>query len=283
MNSDRTTDDQAATSGTQPPCRLFDAHCHLQDDRLVSRIDAVMERATQAGVTTMMCCGTRESDWLVVAEIAGRFAGVRMSFGLHPWHVATRTATWLDTLQKLLRDHPAAVGEIGLDHAMGPETFAAQEDVFLAQLSLAVERDRPVSVHCRRAWGRMMELLDNHGWPPRGVMFHSYSGGPGLVPALVRRGAWFSFSGSITHDKNLRGREAIAIVPKERLLMETDAPDIMPAIPEPKSHLHFLRHAPVNEPANLTHIAATIARLRDWTTDQTAAITHRNAETFFPL
>jgi len=261
--------------------RLFDAHCHLQDKRLTPHLDDVMSRATQAGVTSLMCCGTSETDWPAVVDIASRFSGVRISLGLHPWYVMDRTANWIDTLLGLLKNRPAAVGEIGLDHALNEETFKDQEEVFLAQLTLAVELERPVSIHCRRAWGRMMELLDNHGWPPNGLVLHSYSGGPDLVATLARRGACFSFSGSITHDKNLRGREAVAVVPEDCLLMETDSPDIMPSIPEEKPHFHILRRDPVNEPANLVHVTRAITTLRQWTPDQTAAITRQNAERLF--
>jgi TatD DNase family protein len=156
---------------------------------------------------------------------------------------------------------------------------------------LATELERPVSVHCRRAWGRLMELLDDHGWPPRGVLLHSYSGGPGLVAALVHRGAWFSFSGAITHDKNLRGRDAVIAVPEDRLLVETDAPDLMPnlvappdaspLVPEVRHFFHRHHSDPINEPANLPIITAAIASLRKWTPDHATQITRQNAETFF--
>ena len=265
---------------------LFDAHCHLQDKRLTPNLNAVMERAAQAGVTSLMCCGTCETDWPAVTAIAARFTGIRISFGLHPWYVANRTSKWLDTLKGLLGNHSAAVGEIGLDHALEPETFPGQEEVFLAQLSLATALKRPVSVHCRRAWGRMMDLLDNHGWPPHGIVFHSYSGGPVLVPELVRRGAWFSFSGAITHDNNKRGRAAVVAVPEDRLLIETDTPDIMPAnvaARVPTGALASPQHEPFNEPANLPYIANAISAIRNWTPSQTASITHQNAVTFFAL
>lgn len=274
-----------------PPPYGFDAHCHLQDERLAPHLDAVMERAAQAGVTTLMCCGTSETDWPAVTGIAARFATVRVSFGLHPWYAMDCTSQWIDTLQGLLQDHPAGIGEIGLDHALAPETFAAQEEVFLTQLTLATELERPVSVHCRRAWGRLMELLDDHGWPPRGILLHSYSGGPGLVTALVHRGAWFSFSGAITHDNNLRGRDAVIAIPEDRLLVETDAPDLMPTLVTPPETSPLARHVkhlfhphpapPINEPANLPIITAAIASLRHWTPDQATQITRQNAETFF--
>lgn len=263
---------------TNAPAALFDAHCHLQDERLAPHLDAVMQRAATAGVTACMCCGASEGDWDGVRKIATRFPNVRLSFGLHPLYILERTPDWLETLRALLQKYPAGVGEIGLDHAMEKDTFAAQEEVFLAQLSLAAELGRPVSAHCRRAWGRMMELLDHHGWPPDGIVFHSYSGGRDLVLPLAKRGAFFSFSGAITHEKNIRGREAAPAVPGDRLLIETDAPDLLPAIPSART-----QGRGINEPANLVHVVDAIARLRNWSPAQTAAITTQNAERFFSL
>lgn len=277
------TTEPSPSTAASSPLSWFDAHCHLQDERLAPRLTAVMEHAGAAGVRAFMCCGTCESDWPRASAIANRYAGVRISFGLHPWYVADRSQAWLDTLRNHVVTRHASIGEIGLDHALDPATFDDQEEVFLAQITLASELERPVSLHCRRAWGRLMELLDGHGWPPAGVILHSYSGGPGLVNALARRGAWFSFSGSITHDKNLRGREAVVLVPEDRILLETDSPDIMPALPEASHHIHLFHQKPVNEPANLVAIGAAVAALRQWTPDQTAAITRQNAEKAFAL
>lgn len=260
---------------------MFDTHCHLQDKRLAPHIDEAMQKAATAGVSACMCCGTQETDWDGVRRLSTRYPGIRISFGLHPWYVTTRTSNWMEALESLLTKYPSGVGEIGLDHALDEHTFAAQEEVFVAQLSLATRLGRPVSAHCRRAWGRMMELLDDHGWPPSGIVFHAYSGGPELVAQLVRRGAFFSFAGTITSDKNVRGREAVAAVPEDRLLAETDAPDMPPVLPEESSWRHLLHHQKINEPANLVHVVATIDRLRGWPDGQAAAVTARNAETFF--
>lgn len=256
----------------------YDTHCHLQDERLRPHLPEVLERATRAGVSRMLCCGSAESDWPDVVELAERFASVHPAFGLHPWYAAEATPAWLETLRMLLETRPtAAVGEIGLDRALDPETFPAQEEAFLAQIHLAAVLHRPVSVHCRRAYGRLMELLDHHGWPPDGIVLHSYSGGKELVMPLVRRGAFFSFSGAVTHDRNIRGREAVAAVPEDRLLIETDAPDLPAALPPEIAVLRGADGRPFSEPAHLVHVAATIADLRGITPDAVATLTHANA------
>ncbi len=257
--------------------KLFDAHCHLQDERLFPHLEGALARASSTGVTGLMCCGTCEKDWLLLPNIAQRFPIVRLSYGLHPWYIGDRSELWLDSLKAHLANTSAAIGEIGLDHALDKSTFADQETVFLAQLHLADQLEQPVSIHCRRAWGRMMELLDEKGWPAHGFVFHSYSGSSELVSPLVRRGAYFSFSGAITFEQNLKGREALSEVPLDRLLIETDAPDLMPLRP---IGIPFIPGpgGPINEPAHLTEVLKVAAKIKHIPEMELAKITHRNAE-----
>ena len=260
---------------------LFDSHCHLQDERLLPHLDAAMARAAAAGVAGLMCCGSCEKDWRLLAGISRRFPHFRLSFGLHPWYVGERSTNWLDTLKAHLSTTPAAIGEIRLDHALDKTTFADQESVFLAQIHLANELERPVSIHCRRAWGQLMELLDTKGWPAFGFIIHSYSGSSDLVAPLARRGAYFSFSGAITSDRNVHGRAALKAVPLDRLLIETDAPDLFPN--QPPVLPHFLSNAgkPLNEPANLLIVAKEISTLRGLTFEEISAMTCENSQILF--
>ena len=259
---------------------LFDAHCHLQDERLFPHLDDAMKRASTAGIASLMCCGSCEEDWPLLPDIARRFPQVHLSFGLHPWYIEKRSASWLNTLKTHLTTTLSAVGEIGLDHALDKATFADQETVFLTQIHLANELQRPVTIHCRRAWGRMMELLDEKGWPAHGFVLHSYSGSSELVQPLVRRGAFFSFSGAITFAQNRKGREALSIVPLDRLLIETDAPDLMPLLPADTPFITGTQ-GPINEPVYLTEILKVAARIRNVPGQELAEITTRNAEDFW--
>lgn len=252
---------------------LFDAHCHLQDERLAPDFDAVMRRADQAGVRRFLCCGSSETDWPRVAQLADHYPGIVPAFGLHPWYVRERSATWLDTLRRHLSTTASTVGEIGLDHAIEPRNDEEQESVFLAQLDLARQLNRPASIHCRRAWDRLLSLLRNIESLPRGFMIHSYSGGPELVKPLADLGAYFSFSGSITRSGNRRGHRAAREVPADRLLAETDAPDIPPVIHDG----HQVIEPAVNEPANLRHVIAALAEIRGAPPDNIAELTWNNA------
>jgi len=141
--------------------RFFDSHCHLQDERVMARIEEVIVRARTTGVEHMLCCGTQEDDWAAVAELAKKYGEIIPAFGLHPWFAAKRGERWMEKLEQILVECPgAAVGELGLDHALEERNDAEQAEVFAAQLKLARKLKRPVSIHCRRAWGDMMKIIE---------------------------------------------------------------------------------------------------------------------------
>jgi len=236
--------------------QLFDAHCHLQDEKLAGDLAGVLARAAAAGVAGAMCCGSSESDWPTTLTVAEQFPCVQLSFGLHPWYVGARQPGWLDRLRALLVAQPrAGVGEIGLDHALENAELADQEQVFLDQFALSHDLQRPASLHCRRAFGRLLELLPRFPAHPVGFVIHSFSGATELIAPLARLGAYFSFSGSITRTDNRRGHAALRATPADRLLIETDAPDLSPVIDG------RVPEGP-NEPAHLVHVLRAAAELR---------------------
>ena len=255
--------------------RLFDSHCHLQDARLLPAVDDVVRRAAAAGVERMLCCGSAEDDWKDVLSLSVRYGSVIPALGLHPFYTAQRSPAWMKTLRGLLRDSGASIGEIGLDHSREPRDEEDQEEVFLAQLALATELGRPASIHCRKAWGRMIELLRSGKTPSAGMVFHSYSGPAELVGPLADMGAYFSFSGSITRAGNQRGHKAVVSVPSDRLLLETDSPDLRPTVEG------TARQDEPNEPANLLHVARKVAQLRGATVEEVAARAWQNAVRLF--
>ncbi len=252
--------------------RLFDAHNHVQDERLLPDLGNVMKRAQQAGVVNMGVKGCCEADWPRVVQLLETHEGIYPAFGLHPWFIADRSPDCFRTLENLLIKYPqAGVGEIGIDHAIEDRDDEDQEVVFLAQLEIARRLKRPVSIHCRRAWGRLIELLDQFGELPRGILIHCFGGSAEVATELVRRGGYISFSGSITRPNAKKAGPAIRAVPDDRLLIETDAPDILPTTATGE----------LNEPANLRLVLAKAAELRGIPEAELAALTFRNAESFF--
>jgi TatD DNase family protein len=145
-----------------------------------------------------------------------------------------------------------------------------QEEVFKAQMALAVRLERAVSIHVRGAWGRLLELLDEVAIPER-WMVHCFGGSLEVARVLLRRGAYLSFSGTVTRVNNRRAVEVLPEVPFERLLVETDAPDLLP------------RGAtgPLNEPANVVRVVERVAEIRGESVALVADWTLRNAQNFF--
>lgn len=249
--------------------KLFDVHCHLQDQALFPDIKNVMERAEAAGVERFVCCGTSSGDWQTVVQLAEQFPQVIPMVGLHPWFVSTGWLKYVQMLEKLLEEHPeAGVGETGLDFQEKCTNRVEQEECFAAHLDLARELNRPVAVHCVRAWGRLVEILRVH--PAPRVLLHAFGGAAELIPELVELNCWFSFCGSAANPQSKRVRASAAAVPNGRLLIETDSPDFPLA-----------GCLPPNEPANLAVVVRAIAELRGIAVEKLAALTFTNSEQFF--
>lgn len=237
--------------------RYFDAHNHLQDPRLATALPEIFAEYQRLPLVQCVVNGTTPGDWPAVAKLAEIYPQVTPSFGLHPWHVGEPSENWDRELESFLTTGKAAIGEIGLDRWIEGFDFPAQETAFSLQLRLAAERKLPVSIHCSKAWGRLLEMIRNSP-PPTGFLLHSYGGPVEMIPQFVKLGGYFSLSGYFAHERKTRQREAFRSVPLERLLLETDAPDMLP----PEEFRDFkLADAALNHPANIAAVYRFAARL----------------------
>lgn len=258
---------------------LIDAHNHLQEEVLVPYVDGVVQRARRAGVGEMWCNGTAEDDWQAVLDLARAHPGIVPFFGLHPWFVKERSPDWLAELERFLDSAPSGVGEIGLDRMVTGADEPAQEEVFRAQVELARRRGLPVTIHCLKAWGWMLEVLRDLGPSLPPMLIHAYSGAAELIQPLTRLGAYFSFAGSVLDERHLRARAALQTVPLDRLLLETDAPALLP--PEPhRQYVLVIDDQTYNEPANLPAIVEGVAGLLEMPACRLADLTAENAARF---
>lgn len=253
---------------------LFDAHCHLQDPRLGNDLEGVLDRAAAAGVDRLVCCGTREADWGAVLALAEAHPAVIPMIGLHPWQVGGAEAGWAERLGKLVEGRRVGIGECGLDFALQDCDREGQEAAFRSQLRLARDLDRPVAMHCRKAWERLLAILREEGLPTAGGLVHSYSGSAETARELQGLGCYLSFAGAITRPGNGKAPKALAAVAADRLLVESDAPDQAP-------HGLGSEVPGRNEPANLPFIAAHAAQLRGVQPAVLAHQTHANAMMLF--
>lgn len=236
---------------------LYDAHNHLQDARLAARIEEVLIDVPKLGLRGCVVNGTCERDWPAVQMLAKQFDWIVPAFGMHPWFAKVRSTQWFDTLRRLLDETPrATIGEIGLDRWMREPDLADQQRVFVAQLELAAERNLAPSIHCLKAWGPLDDTLTAHRRPARGFLLHSYGGSAEMIPIFAKLGAYFSISGYFAHERKAAQREAFKRVPMERLLVETDAPDMLPP-----RELIAQDFGELNDPRNLPRIYNFAARL----------------------
>ncbi|MSP60973.1 MAG: TatD family deoxyribonuclease [Myxococcales bacterium] len=258
---------------------MFDSHCHLHDRRIGHASD-LLARARAAGVRGLLLAGVDPEGWDDEDRLARAHTGIAVAYGVHPQVVAEvddeASERMVAALAALLdgKTHfaPAAIGEIGLD-ALGERkgSLPRQERAFRAQLALAHGHALPVILHILRAHGPAVAVL-REGPPVEGVV-HSYSGSADLVADYVGLGLHLSFAGPVTFANARRQREAVRAVPRDRLLVETDAPD---QTPEP-------HRTEQNEPAFLPAIIEAVARIREEPAAEVAAYTEANARRLFHL
>jgi TatD DNase family protein len=229
---------------------VIDAHAHLDDRRFADDLDAVLARATAAGIDRVLSCAEDLASSERNVLIARRHPSVRIAVGVHPH----RAESWSDAvsamIDRLARDeHVVAIGEIGIDLSGRSAPIAAQEAAFLAQLALASALGLPVVVHIRDAGPLARALVDRAG--ARG-MVHCFSEGPDEVDEWMHRGFAVSFAGTVTYPKNDALRRAAARASADRILVETDAPYLAPQA----------RRGERNEPAFVLETAAAVASAR---------------------
>jgi len=255
--------------------RLIDTHCHLAHGRLYPQRQDALVRAREAGVTACVCAAANLQESRTALNVARAEEGVFCIAGVHPHDAAAAGEHYLDELARLCGDpHNVAVGEIGLDYHYDYSPRADQRRVFAEQLALAARLAKAVVIHTREAFADTIAILAESGLPGERVVLHSFSGGPGEASRALNAGMTISFSGIATFAKAEDVRAAAALVPDDRVLVETDAPFLSP---EP------VRKVRTNEPAHVVHVARRLAEVRGTTLDAFAEQTTANAVRFFGL
>jgi TatD DNase family protein len=246
-----------------------DSHCHLQS---LADADGAIERARAAGVERIVCVGTDLATSRQAVALAERHADVVATVGLHPHDASGLDAQWSELEALAAHDAVVAVGETGLDFHYRHSPEDAQETAFRAQIELAVRLDRALVVHSREAWDATFRVLGAEGVPDRTVL-HCFTGGPDEARRALDVGAYVSFSGIVTFKTADDVRAAAALIPDDRLLVETDAPYLAP-VP------HRGRE---NEPAWVVAVGEAVAAARDRPPAEVAAASRAAAGRAFRL
>ncbi len=251
---------------------LIDTHCHLADAKYANELDAVFARAAAVGVGGFINVGTAPEDWQRCLELAGDRRDVRVALGLHP-HDASRCTPQLIADLRRLATHRrvAAVGEFGLDFFRNFSPHDQQFAAFRAQLELALELGKPYVLHSRDADAETLAVLREYQpRRPRGV-WHCFKSGPETAQPAAELGIYFGIGGVVTYPKAEPLRQAVAGMPAELLLLETDCPYLPPQPFRGKT----------NEPAYLTMVVDVIAKVRGTSAEEVARITTENARRLF--
>lgn len=243
-----------------------DSHCHVPwEGGDTSAFDA----ARAAGVKRFVTIGTGPDTSRTAIAAADANDDVWATVGLHP-HDAT---TGLDDMpDPRAHERVVAIGECGLDFFYNHSPQDVQKEMFARQIAWAKELDLALVIHTRGAWPETLDVLDAAGAPDR-MIIHCFTGGPDEARACLDRGAFISISGIVTFKKADDVRAAAAIVPLDRLLVETDAPFLAP-VPH--------RGKP-NEPAFVPFVGAAVANVKEIPPEVVEAATWENAAAVFRL
>jgi len=259
---------------------LIDIGANLCHDSFDSDRDAVIARAARAGVAQMVVTGSDAASSRRSLALARQHAGVLFATaGLHPHQACEFGPALLDTLRELTAaGEVVAVGETGLDFFRDLSPRDRQEAAFHAHLELAAETGLPVFLHQRDAHERFLPILDEYLPSLNAAVVHCFTGADRELDAYLERDLHVGITGWICDER--RGRHLLDIagrIPAQRLMVETDAPYLLPRDLSPKPRTRR------NEPAYLAHIAATLARARGETTAALASATTATARRFFAL
>jgi TatD DNase family protein len=252
---------------------LIDTHCHLDFPDFEAERDAIIERAREAGVAQMVTISTRVKRFDTILAIAEKYPNVFCSVGTHPHNADEELDVTADDLVRLSA-HPkvVAIGEAGLDYFYDNAPRDAQAEGLRRHIAAARTTGLPLVIHSRSADDDMAAILtEESGRGAFPFLLHCFSSGPNLARIGVELGGYVSFSGILTFPKSEELRDIARTVPRDRMIVETDAPYLAPKPFRGKR----------NEPAYVAHTAEVLAQAIGVSSEEIAEITTENAFRIF--
>jgi TatD DNase family protein len=262
---------------------FIDSHAHLEMEQFNADRDAMLQRAKDAGIETILAIGsgTGPGSLDCAIQLADQHDFIYATIGIHPHEAKLASEADFEELAQLAkRPKVIAWGEIGLDYFYDHSPRDVQQQVFLKQLHLAQKAKLPVVIHCRPsdnsndAWEDCLNVLRDE-WAPSeiGGILHCFTGTWAHAERALEMGFIISFAGNVTFPKAQQIREAAKQVPLDRILIETDSPFLAPVPHRGKR----------NEPSFVKETARQLAELRGLATDEIGLQTAKNFYRFFSL
>ena len=254
--------------------KLFDSHCHVNEERFEEDRAEVLTRMAEHGIVRYAVIGSDMETSRACVEYVKSHENALCAVGIHPHEAKTYQEGDLDTLADWFRKGEArAIGEIGLDYYYDLSPREVQREVCRLQMELAWTLGAPVAFHIRDAHGDMIDLMRSMKARLTPGIIHCFSGSAETAREYLRMGYYISFAGPVTFKKAPKLQEAARLVPRDRLLIETDSPYLAP---EPVRGRR-------NEPANVRFVAMKLAEIRGEDPEDLAAYTFENAERVYGL
>lgn len=255
--------------------RLIDTHTHLDFPDFDADRGALLRRCRDLGVERLVVLGVHQANWQRLWDLALAEDDVYAAFGLHPVYLDEHQPAHVDALRDWLArcaGHPklCAVGEFGLDYFLEQLDRERQQQLFEAQLTLAIEFELPALLHVRRAHAATITTLKRLK-PSRGGIIHAFAGSYEEAREYLKLGFKLGLGGAPTWPQALRLRKVLAQLPLEAIVLETDSPDMAPAM-YPNQR---------NSPEHLPDICTALAELRGISAEQLASASSRNAAELF--
>ena len=254
---------------------IIDTHTHLDDKRYKNDLDEVIKRANKGGVKGFLIPGADIDDLPRAKEIAHKYPNVYFAAGIHPYNIDGYDE---DILREYLEDEKCiAVGECGLDYFRLPEDEKdmkeekrAQKEVFVKQIKLAIEVNKPLIIHIRDANDDSKQILMENDANRVGGVLHCYNASRHLLD-LSKSGFYFGIGGVLTFKNAKKLVDILPKIPNERLIIETDSPYLTP-------HPH---RGERNEPFYTTFVAKKIAEILNMDENEVEELTTKNAKNLF--
>ena len=260
------------------PASLIDSHCHIDGREFDDDRSDVLARARAAGVGKMVVVGTGRTidDIARAPTLAVAEPDVWATVGLHPHDAKEGTDAFFSALEELAgRPRVVAIGETGFDFHYDHSPREVQAEAFRRQVRLARRLGKPIVCHVRDAHAEALAVLREEGAREVGAVIHCFTGNPDDAAAYVAEGLYISFSGIVTFPAKSAEpiRQAVKVVPRDRILVETDAPYLAPVPMRGKR----------NEPAWVLHTAEVVARQAGMPVEELCALAVANASAVFGL
>jgi len=247
---------------------LFDTHCHLDSAAFDKDRKLLLEKSRDNAINNIVIPGTTKESWRVIRMHVALNHGLHAALGLHPMFVDEHTEQHLHDLELALNLPPVtAIGEIGLDYYDKKLNKEKQEVFFRAQVKIAKERNLPIILHVRKAHDEVLKYIRFLQFKEGGIV-HAFSGNFQQAREYISKGFKLGFGGTMTYERSVKIREMVKTLPLEAIVLETDAPDMVPATS------NLLRNTPVH----LLDIFNSFCKLRSETPKELADATTRNAK-----